>query len=550
MNFFRSAMFRRFVALFLLTVGCVCAQTATDTNLGSKLTVDSSTVPATYTFSWWGTTGYHYLVQNSSDLLLPWSFLPNFNPSGTDAVLSVQFATNANKYFFRTIQFDPNDVPSGMDTDGDGLPDQWELYYFGNLSRDGNGDWNNDGILDRDAFRFGLDPTAPAAVVPGDGPIDPLAPQVILVPSVEYTGDSTATLNGKVTPAEGATLAGLWLNNQPFTPLQAGDLASTVFLAEGVNSFTLKATDNLGHSRSVTVRVTRDTALPSLMIISPIAGATIAATSINVAGRVSGATPLKSLTVNGVSAYVIAGTYEASAVPLTVGTNVLTVTATDILGKVRTITKNVTALLPVADPVTGIVPDPVTVVATPVEGSAPIQVRLTVVSNAPGTFHQVIYDFEGTHKNTVAATTLAPVDHIYTLAGNYYPVVTVRTSAGSFTNKTGPTVPVAQRLTIPVAGEDSPLAVWAAMKQCLLAQDINGAAEYMNSERKAGFIAMMADLGSDGAVKMANDFGTLSLEQTYDDVAQYNAAVLTPIGLVAFPVSFIRENGKWRVDSF
>ena len=153
-----SPMFRRIAALFALTFGCLCAQTATDTNLGSKLTVDSSTLPATYTFSWWGTSGCHYLVQQSFDLLLPWSFLPNFNPSGADAVLSVQFATDANKCFFRTIQFDPNDVPASMDTDGDGLPDKWELYYFGDLSRDGTGDWNNDGILDRDAFRFGLDP--------------------------------------------------------------------------------------------------------------------------------------------------------------------------------------------------------------------------------------------------------------------------------------------------------------------------------------------------------------------------------------------------------
>jgi hypothetical protein len=150
-------MLRRFTALFLLTFGGLCAQTATEPNLGSKLTVNSSTLPATYTFSWWGTTGYHYLVMSSPDLIT-WNFLPNFNPSGAGAVLSIQFATDAKKYFFRTLQFDPNDVPASIDTDGDGLPDKWELYYFGDLSRNGAGDWNNDGMLDRDAFRYGLDP--------------------------------------------------------------------------------------------------------------------------------------------------------------------------------------------------------------------------------------------------------------------------------------------------------------------------------------------------------------------------------------------------------
>lgn len=45
-----------------------------------------------------------------------------------------------------------------LDSDGDGLPDDWEILHFGNLSRDGSDDWNGDGLLDRDAFRYGLDP--------------------------------------------------------------------------------------------------------------------------------------------------------------------------------------------------------------------------------------------------------------------------------------------------------------------------------------------------------------------------------------------------------
>jgi len=150
-------MLRRLLALSLLTLAGLHAQTATDANLGSKLTVDGSTSPSTYTFSWWGTSERYYLVMSSPDLMT-WAFLPNFNPTGADAVLSVQFTTTADKYFFRALQFDPNDISGMADTDGDGLPDQWELYYFGDLSRDGSGDWNGDGILDRDAFRFGLNP--------------------------------------------------------------------------------------------------------------------------------------------------------------------------------------------------------------------------------------------------------------------------------------------------------------------------------------------------------------------------------------------------------
>lgn len=54
-----------------------------------------------------------------------------------------------------TTQLTPGDL---LDSDTDGLLDSWELYYFGNLTRDGSGDWNNDGLLDRDAFRFDINP--------------------------------------------------------------------------------------------------------------------------------------------------------------------------------------------------------------------------------------------------------------------------------------------------------------------------------------------------------------------------------------------------------
>jgi hypothetical protein len=133
------------------------AQAASEPGLGSKLTVDSATIPPAYTFSWWGSAARHYLVESSPDLAT-WTFLPDYNPAGANAILSIQFTTDANRYFFRVVQFDPNDVSGLDDTDGDGLPDKWERYYFGNLSQNGSGDWNSDGLLDRDAFRFGLNP--------------------------------------------------------------------------------------------------------------------------------------------------------------------------------------------------------------------------------------------------------------------------------------------------------------------------------------------------------------------------------------------------------
>lgn len=137
------------------------AQTADDPNLGAALVFDPTTEPATLNFSWWGKYGYHYLIETSKDLLSPWTVQEGSATIGEDAPISIGVAPILSRYFLRAVQFDPNDVSELTDSDTDGLPDKWELYHFKNLEQDGFGDWNNDGLLDRDCFRFGLNPKNP-----------------------------------------------------------------------------------------------------------------------------------------------------------------------------------------------------------------------------------------------------------------------------------------------------------------------------------------------------------------------------------------------------
>jgi Tol biopolymer transport system component len=51
------------------------------------------------------------------------------------------------------------------DTDGDGLDDDWEVAFFNNLSRDGNGHFDHDGQSDRAEFLAGTDPTNTGSVL-------------------------------------------------------------------------------------------------------------------------------------------------------------------------------------------------------------------------------------------------------------------------------------------------------------------------------------------------------------------------------------------------
>lgn len=51
------------------------------------------------------------------------------------------------------------------DTDNDGLADTWEQLYFGNLTRNGAGDFDNDGFPDLSEFLAGTVPTNSASAL-------------------------------------------------------------------------------------------------------------------------------------------------------------------------------------------------------------------------------------------------------------------------------------------------------------------------------------------------------------------------------------------------
>ncbi len=51
-----------------------------------------------------------------------------------------------------------------VDTDNDGLPDDWEMFYFGNLDQGANDDPDHDGVSNLAEYRAGTDPTKAASV--------------------------------------------------------------------------------------------------------------------------------------------------------------------------------------------------------------------------------------------------------------------------------------------------------------------------------------------------------------------------------------------------
>ncbi|MGE0086295.1 MAG: Ig-like domain-containing protein [Desulfococcaceae bacterium] len=61
---------------------------------------------------------------------------------------------------------------TGLDSDTDGMPDSWEIKYFGMLDRGGSDDFDKDGISDLNEYLHETDPTMMQGDVNGDKEID------------------------------------------------------------------------------------------------------------------------------------------------------------------------------------------------------------------------------------------------------------------------------------------------------------------------------------------------------------------------------------------
>ena len=148
--------FTSFIALGSFAV----AQTALDQNLGLNLTVDHLTIPKpTYSVTWYGKNENHYLVEFTPDLTAGWSFLPDYNKGGANAPMGIGYQETGSKFFFRVLQFDPTDIGNMLDIDLDGLPDKWEQYYFTDLSANGTGHSDADGVNNANEYAGGTNPT-------------------------------------------------------------------------------------------------------------------------------------------------------------------------------------------------------------------------------------------------------------------------------------------------------------------------------------------------------------------------------------------------------
>jgi hypothetical protein len=176
-----------FAFTFLLSVG-LHAQTATDLNEGLSIRRDSATYPTLpFELTWWARPDFYYFVLQTDDLREKWSYHDyavkgTLGADGLGDVEGFRFDSSSSMLFFR-IEFtntpsdevlladfdgdfisNKDELDQGTDvfgmlfSDADLLPDEWELFWFGNLLEGDSGDGDGDGLTNLEESRMGGNP--------------------------------------------------------------------------------------------------------------------------------------------------------------------------------------------------------------------------------------------------------------------------------------------------------------------------------------------------------------------------------------------------------
>lgn len=153
-------------------------------------------------------------------------------------------------------------------------------------------------------------------------------------PTVTLDAPSTGALFGATPIAVAGSASGVpppqVVVNGVVANVSDGAFSASVPLAEGPNVLVATATNPLGED-AAEVAVVLDTSPPVVAILAPSDGSRTAAAEVAVSGTVIDASPIVSLTVNGVMA-TLDGSSFAAVVPLALGDNAIAAVATDAAG--------------------------------------------------------------------------------------------------------------------------------------------------------------------------------------------------------------------------
>lgn len=188
------------------------------------------------------------------------------------------------------------------------------------------------------------------------GTLDTVPPEIAITSPTagQMVSNAAFTVTGTVSDNRSG-VSGVTVNGEAAT-VSGGTWSMALTLAEGVNAITAIGADAAGNTATATGSVLLDTMPPTLTVTSPAGDLITNKPALTVSGTASDSgSGLASVAVNGVEAPVNGGAYSLG-ITLAEGLNTVTVTATDRVGHITTVTRSV--LLDTQEPVITLISPP------------------------------------------------------------------------------------------------------------------------------------------------------------------------------------------------
>jgi hypothetical protein len=358
--------------------------------------------------------------------------------------------------------------------------------------------------------------------------VDTIPPKFLAVtpPDGSIVASSNVVIQGTIDdPTAKIVLSGV--GQSPTSPA----FSFPVVLNPGLNTFVLSAVDPAGNAATATVHLTL--ASISVSVTSPLDGATVNSDSVSVSGTFQSPDGNVGIVVNGVAAAVVGNSFVASNVPLQLGSNTLTITATTRDG--QTVSRTLT--------ITSTGPATVQVSASATQGMAPLGVQFAVTTRGSSPLQFIYVRFTATGGlflfgpgNTIATTYGAPGVYsarfqIFDVAGNFYDI----------------TVPIA--VQDPAQIDQMLRSTWSGFANALASGNAANATQYFNAQAQTKYGPVLSAI-QPKLPQIAASFTAPQMSTLSNDIGEYVVGRnVNGINQVFF-IYFMRDaDGVWRLDS-
>ena len=368
----------------------------------------------------------------------------------------------------------------------------------------------------------------------------PVAKAAIANPTATTIGQTVQLDSTGSTDSDGNPLAYTWTLTVPpgsSTTLSDSKIANPTFKPDLGGTYTAQLIVNDGMADSTPATATISVSSVSVMITSPPGQSTIAGDSVSIQGLVAGMSNV-GVTVSGAHhpAVVLDNVFVATDVPIQIGPNTITVTATDATtGQTATATIDIT----------GTGPAPVSITAEPETGVAPLPVSFNVVWQSQWIPTQITADYngDGTVDYTSADLAAKPA-YTYQASGLYQASFVLTDAQG-----------VTQTVTVPVGIQDEAAldqkfqAIWGEFTGNLSLANATGAANYFLPESRDKYLNAFNALGSK-LPSIVSTFSTLSKTEITCSYGEYLITRNINGTDYAFFVYFRQaSDGTWGLES-